>query len=579
MPEFERRCFGCMNLLTEETEACPVCGYPTDGSNPSEYLAIGALLGERYVVGRVLSFSGATACYIAYDTVGSCPVFLRELMPISLCHREKSGTLTPKEANFADFTELSEKFDNQSRTLAKLRDLSVLLPIYDLFKQNGTSYTVSEYIEPHTLTELLSQKGGRLTWNETRKLFLPFLSSLISCHTAGLKHLAICPQNLFVDETGRLRLMGFDLETVRREGTLIEPQLADGYAAPEQYTMSKTVGLSADVYAVAATLFRVLTGNPPPEGAHRAEDGNDLYMPAEVANALPEHVLETLADALHPNASSRISSLTELRDRLSTGRVVSALAQEAEEMTALRAAEDRLPAKSSGKKYGILIAVILVLLILAIGGIVYLKLWKPQNDTSTSSDVSQADKRTTVTEPTSTRNVNADSITPRVCGEDYYALVYKNNNYMFEDYPVKVIGFQYSDEAKAGYIVAQSPAEGEPIEKNGTIEVYLSAGKAQTAVPDVTGWKAEHAEIYLEALGFRVETSEGADTSVDVGCVFGTWPPAGTEPMNGNKVTLRVNNTPKPTEAADSDTSDDTSDSNDSGEDDTEEDDVYEEEE
>ena len=552
MPDLERRCFGCMNLLPDdEADVCPACGYPTDGTNPPEYLTAGTLLGERYIVGQVLSFSGTTACYIAYDTVGQNPVFLRELMPIALCHRGENGALTPKEAATADVAELKEEFDEQGRTLAKLRDLSILLPIYDLFKQNGTSYTVSEYIEPHTLTEYLSQKGGRLTWNETRKLFLPFLSSLISCHTAGLKHLAICPQNLFVDENGHLRLMGFDLETVRREGTLVEPQLADGYAAPEQYTLSKPVGPSADVYAVAATLFRVLAGSPPPDGTHREEDGNDLFLPTEVANALPEHIAETLADALHPNASSRIPSLTELRDRLSTGRVVSALAQEAEEMTTLRKTDDQLPAKSSGKKYGILIAVVLVLLVLTIGAIVFMKLWKPQKPSSPAPVSTPAAEATDTAQPTSTQSTKPKSSAPNVCGQDYYTLVPKEDgNRSFEEHPVKVIGYQYSDKEKPGFIVAQSPAAGSGMEKNGVIEVYLSAGKAQTAVPDVTGWKAEHAKLYLEALGFRVETSEGVDTSVDVGCVFGTWPDKGTDSINidNNVVTLRINNTPKDTE-------------------------------
>lgn len=548
MPDFERRCFGCMNLLPDEAQVCPSCGYPVDGTNPSEYLTAGTLLGERYIVGRVLSFSGTTACYLAYDTVSECPVFLRELMPISLCHRGENGALTPKDTTADDVAALKEEFDEQGRTLAKLRDLSILLPIYDLFKQNGTSYTVSEYIEPHTLSEYLAQNGGRLTWNDTRKLFLPFLSSLISCHAAGLKHLAICPQNLFVDETGRLRLMGFDLETVRREGTLVEPQLADGYAAPEQYTLSKPVGPAADVYAVAATLFRVLTGNPPPSGSQRAEDGADLFMSAEVANTLPEHVTETLADALNPNASARIASLSELRDQLSTGRVVSALAQEAEEMNTPHNYDDQLAAKSSGKKYGILIAVILVLLVLVIGGIVLLKLAssKPSAKHEVTSQVNAS--ATATQTAAATQNTKPMSAAPDVCKEDYYALPIEGGNRVFNNHTVKVIGYQYSTEVEPGCIVAQSPAAGEEMETDAALEVYLSAGKAQTTVPDVTGWKAEHAKVYLEALGFRVETSEGVDTSVDVGCVFGTWPEKGTEPLNGNKVTLRVNNTPQTTE-------------------------------
>ena len=544
----ERRCFGCMNIYTAESDACPVCGYPADGGNPAEYLPVGTVLAERYTVGRVLSFSGTTACYIAYDQTGDCPVYLREFMPEALCHRSETGAISPKESTEEEFARLCEQFETQGRTLAKLRDLSVMIPVYDLFKQNGTSYTVSEYLEPHTLSELLAQKGGRLTWNDTRKLFLPFLSSLLSCHAAGLHHLAICPQNLLVDESGRLRLTGFDLVEVRRETDLLEPQLADGYAAPEQYTLGKPVGASADVYAVAATLFRVLTGNPPPDGSQRADDGNDLFMPTEVANALPEHVAETLADALQPNTKLRIPSLTELRDRLSTGMVVSALAQEAEAMAAGNR-EEKMPKNSTGKKYAILLCALLAVILIVVGGVIYFKLSHPEKNPNETSKTAAAPTLTETEKPTSTEATGPVSFAPNLCDgkQDYYALPIDGGVRVKDDYPVTVIGYQYSDSVPAGYIVAQNPVAGAPVPDGTTISVYLSAGKARTAVPDVTGWKAEHAKIYLEALGFRVEIAEGADTSVDVGCVFGTWPDAGTEPLNGNKVTLRVNNTPKTT--------------------------------
>ena len=544
----ERRCFGCMNVYSAEADACPVCGYPSDGINPSEYLPAGTVLADRYTVGRVLSYSGVTAVYIAYDNMGDCPVHIREFMPEVLCRRTETGALSPKENASGDFLRLQEQFEKQGRTLAKLRDLSILLPVYDLIKQNGTSYTVSEYFEPHTLSELLAQNGGRLSWNEARKLFLPFLSSLISCHAAGLNHLAICPANLLVDENGKLRLTGFDLIDVRRENDLIEPQLAGGYAAPEQYSRSKTVGAPADVYAVAAALFRSLTGNIPPEGTNRAAEGNDLFMPTEVANTLPEHVAETLADALHPDATLRIPTLTELRDRLSTGMVVSALAQEAESMNTPQTAAEKMPKSSAKKKYTVLLCVLLALVLIGAGLLAFWKFQNPAKETSTVSAPVPTYSETQ--KPTETQAAGPLSFAPDLStGEvDYYALPIDNGQRVKDGFPITVIGYQYSDKVTSGNIVAQSPAAGTPVPDGTEITVYLSAGKAQKGVPDVTGWKAEHAKIYLESLGFRVELSEGADGTVEEGCVFGSWPEAGTEPLNGNKVTLLVNNAPEPTE-------------------------------
>ncbi len=543
MPLSEHRCFGCMNVYSTDEEVCPVCGYPSNGMNPPEYLPAGTVLAERYHVGRVLSFSGTTACYIAYDRVDNCPVYLREFMPDTFCERTEAGALCPKEQHADDFARLCSQFDTQGRTLAKLRDVSILLPVYDLFKQNGTSYTVSEYLEPHTLSDLLVQKGGRLSFTDTRKLMLPFMSSLLSCHSAGLYHLAICPQNLLVDESGKLRLIDFDLPEVRRETDWVAPQLAPGYAAPEQYTLSKTVGAPADVYAVAATLFRMLTGNPPLDGSKREADGNDLFLPADVAYTLPKHVSETLADALLPDTTLRIQTLAELYDRLSTGTVVSALAQEAEEMNS-GLYEAPIPPRFSWKK-----AVVLLCVLLALGAIVFGVLrYAPPDFIKNNKEQPASTTAPTATEtaaPTATKADKPLSPIPNLSDgtQDYYALPISDGKRMAENYPVVVLGYQFSDTVPVGNIVAQTPAPGTSAPDGTTLSVYLSAGKARTTVPDVTGWKAEHAKLYLEALGFHVETTEGADTSVDVGCVFGTWPDAGTEPQDGNKVTLRVNNT------------------------------------
>ena len=560
MPLSEHRCFGCMNVYSAEAEVCPVCGYPSNGKNPPEFLPAGTVLAERYHVGRVLSFSGTTACYIAYDRTSNAPVYLREFMPAVFCERTETGALCPKEQTADAFSRLRDRFDTQGRTLAKLRDVAVLLPVYDLFKQNGTSYTVSEYLKPYTLSDRLAQKGGRLSWTEARKLILPFMSSLLSCHSAGLYHLAICPQNLLIDESGKLRLTDFDLPEVRRETDRIAPQLVPGYAAPEQYTLGKTVGAPADVYAVAATLFRMLTGNPPMDGSKRDAEGNDLFLPADVAYTLPKHVSETLADALLPDTTKRIQTLAELRDRLSTGTEVSALAQEAEAMNS-GLYEAPIPPRFSWKKAVVLLCVLLVLGALVAGAVLWapLDFLKNNRQSPTATAVPTA---TATAAPTATKTDKPLFPMPDFSDgtQDYYALPLDGDKRMADSHPVVVRGYQFSDTVPAGNIVAQEPAPGTPESEDATLSVYLSAGEARTTVPDVTGWKAEHAKLYLEALGFRVETTEGADTSVDVGCVFGTWPDAGTEPQDGNKVTLRVNNT-----AAD-DNADEQTDENDTDE-------------
>ena len=168
------------------------------------------------------------------------------------------------------FQDYHADFRNHARALARMRDLPALVLLYDIFEQNNTSYTVSEYSEGITLETRLQQAGGHLRWEEVRPLFMPLMGTLISLHAAGLFHLGICPGQLIIGTDGRLRLTGFAIAKARMVNTDLKPQLMAGYAAPEQYGFDAECGAAADVYGLAATIFRTLTGNPPPVVSNRA---------------------------------------------------------------------------------------------------------------------------------------------------------------------------------------------------------------------------------------------------------------------------------------------------------------------
>lgn len=82
-----------------------------------------------------------------------------------------------------------------ARALARMRDLPALVLLYDIFEQNNTSYTVSEYSEGITLETRLQQAGGHLRWEEVRPLFMPLMGTLISLHAAGCSTWESAPAN------------------------------------------------------------------------------------------------------------------------------------------------------------------------------------------------------------------------------------------------------------------------------------------------------------------------------------------------------------------------------------------------
>ncbi|MBR3290535.1 MAG: PASTA domain-containing protein [Clostridia bacterium] len=542
-------CPGCMHPLPAGAPVCPLCGCPRDSQNTPEFLPVRALLSGRYLVGRLRRFSGATACYAGYDQTGGCPVLIYEYMPAGCCARRSDGSLQIPEDRREAFAAYLDQFRRTARAVARLRDLNIMLPVYDIFEENRTAYTVGELPDARTLTDWLAEKGGRLSWEETRRLFVPFLSSLVSCHTSGLLHLGICPDNILIGTDGRLRLTGFDIPAVRCVGSELKPCLIDGYAAPEQYKPDGTCSAATDVYGVAATLFRVLSGNQPPSGACRDPFEDDLLLSADVAKTLPPYLASTLADGLHPKAGHRISTILDLRDRLSTGKVVSVLSQDT--VQSGRAPKKPDPKKAAQKRAMWLAILCITAICISAIAIVVTVCYRPATAEPTTVTTVAT---TTTTEAESSEPAAPMSAVPNLSGGtyDYYSLPVKDGKAQNGPFVIELVGLKYDDSVRSGMIVAQSPAPGTQLPDGSVIEVTISAGAQPSAVPDVSGWKAEHAKLYLEALGFRVALSEEANSSVDVGCVIGTWPIIGTapDPASGNKVTLRINNYEKPTTTA-----------------------------
>ena len=107
------------------------------------------------------------------------------------------------------FKEAKIEFLEHSRNVARLRELPVMVPIYDIFQQNHTAYVISEWTEHITLAEYVERSGGRLEWNAARALFMPVLSGLSDLYQAGVRHLGLSPDNLIITQSGKMKLSGF----------------------------------------------------------------------------------------------------------------------------------------------------------------------------------------------------------------------------------------------------------------------------------------------------------------------------------------------------------------------------------
>ncbi len=542
-------CMGCMNPKPEAEGACTVCGYdPAVDRNPEHCLPAASVLQGHYIVGRLVSECSDHLLYLAYDRQLREPCFIQEFFPAAIGHRDTIGGVQPLGGCERVFEEYADRFRHTMRTLARMRELPAVVPVYDIFEENGTVYAASDYCQGMTLTKKTKLAGGRLPWAEAKPLFMSLLSSMVHLNEAGIYHLAVCPDNILIGSDGKARVRSFSINAAHQAGTDLIPELKKGYAAPEQYYADEEVGSFTDVYGMASTLFRTVTGNEPPAGDNRAKNSDDLFMSAEVAEELTQPVCVALFNALQVLPENRTATLAELRDQLTLTTTVTALVDEVVEDVGVDSFEEldsgrteirpKKRTKKSSKVNVVRVVIICAVALLIItGAIIVASLWQdifpPQEEPLESTPIPSITTTTTTTGKDE-KKVSVDN----VVGLDYYALRDKELNGELK----LVLDYMDFSDKPAGTIISQEPAASSLVKKGTEIKVVISNGQKgeKIKVPNVAGWKQEHAKLYLEALGFKVKTVEVQVSEYEKGIVDSASPAFGSEKRIGDTITLRV---------------------------------------
>lgn len=529
------RCMGCMQPLEKGATACERCGYPAGGVNPAEYLQVRTVLNNRYLLGRVLEIGGDSAVYIACDQTDDSVVTVREFFPNGICERTENGVITPIEGHEIALQTYKTKFLGVARAVARLRDVLVVVPSFDIFEENGTAYTVSEYCEGISLEKYVAKQGGRLPFDEVRRLFLPLLSALSIIHSCGVLHLGISPKNVLVDSEGNLRIKNFAIPETRTVNTECKPYILAGYAAPEQYEKKATCTASADVYGVAATMLFALTGATPTDASRRAKKGEELLLPADVAKAMPAHVKESLYRALRISAERRTKTMQQLLDELTATPAVAALIEEEKE-NEKPVREPMSRRRSLWLIFAVALLVLVIVMVVALSGLNALP-QGPQNTTTGGQLTLNSSTVTTTTTATQDVRFTVENLV----GKDVRAVQKKM---LAGSMKVVIKGYEYSDTAAENTILSQTPAADEKADRGTVISVIISAGSAQGKMPNLAGWKEEHARLYLEALGYEVAEQSLLlqKSDYEKGEVERTVPAAGAPITVGDTVTLYVSN-------------------------------------
>lgn len=290
---------------------CAWCGGAL--AAPAE-LAEGAILDGRYEVRRVIGRGGFGITYEVNDQRLERAVAVKELFPPSAVRHGSMVLAAPRDREA--FGEARERFLREARVLARFTQ-SGIVHVYEVFEAHNTAYLVMELLSGRTLSDLQRARGGPFTADEVLDVAARVASALEPIHEAGLLHRDVNPSNVMLTEQGRVVLIDFGL--ARRfdgeSGESMTRAVTPGYAPPEQYAGTGDFGPACDVYGMAATLYRLLTGRTP-VGAFDRQAGTRLPPPIQLDPEIPRLVSDAVLDGLELNPHHRPATAAAFLDRL-----------------------------------------------------------------------------------------------------------------------------------------------------------------------------------------------------------------------------------------------------------------------
>lgn len=315
-----RICLGCMEELKNGDAVCPKCGWNNAvNNNVSHQLLAGSVLMGKYLVGRVLGEGGFGITYIGWDLILDRKVAIKEFYPQGIVNRELTHHSTVVSCiGKEEFIEKEkEGFIKEAKTMAKLGNIPGIVTMHDVFAQNGTVYIVMDYVEGKTLKAYVKENGNRLSAKTTISLLEPIFGALQKIHEKGLIHRDISPDNIMLRPDGTAVLLDFGAArqmSVAGERSLTV-NLKHGYAPMEQYQTRGVQGPWTDVYALSATIYRLITGRVPPSAADRIIE-DDLPLPSTLGSDILPRQEEALMKGLAIRTADRTLNISELWEGL-----------------------------------------------------------------------------------------------------------------------------------------------------------------------------------------------------------------------------------------------------------------------
>ncbi|MHC4253657.1 MAG: protein kinase domain-containing protein, partial [Planctomycetota bacterium] len=272
----------------------------------------GRILGGYRILEQI-GFGGMAKVYRAEKVSGGRIVAVKTL-------------LDPKGAS----PQQRERFVREARASARLEHPN-LVRVYDAGEHSGIPYIVMEYIEGEDLAGILDRRG-KIEVGRSVDITLDVAAALTYAHEHGIVHRDVKPGNIILDAVyGRARLLDLGVAKVldfEEEVRLTRTGMGIGtleYAAPEQIESANTVDGRADIYALGATLYRMVVGRRPFVATRelalaRAILQNPVTWPDEAVARVPADLRAAVEKAMEKRPSDRFRTAEDFRAALAKVR-------------------------------------------------------------------------------------------------------------------------------------------------------------------------------------------------------------------------------------------------------------------
>ena len=283
---------------------------------PSEETPTPPRLGEFEIV-REIGRGGMGVVYEAIQTSLKRRVALKVLPPA-----------------FAHESKLRARFQREAEVAARLRHPNIV-PVFSVGEVAGTPFFAMEFVEGRALADPLRERregkdaglppAGAAWRRWAVETVVRIADALAYAHEQGIVHRDVKPGNIVLDRDGTPRLTDFGLALdVEAAGLTLSGEVFGSpyYMSPEQaFRRRQPIDRRTDVYSLGVTLYEILTGRLPYDGATSAEylaalDQGRLLLPRTVDATIPPALERVLLRALRKDPAERYSDAAAFAEDL-----------------------------------------------------------------------------------------------------------------------------------------------------------------------------------------------------------------------------------------------------------------------